>query len=133
MLCSKCGEGKLLAAFYKNDRTCKVCRCAKVRQHRLDNLARIRESDRKRGFHNLVVNKAREAIAMLHVQNTHEQSAKVTAKLEQLLRILSTEPKSDGKIGLGTSISINKETLVNVARSELKVEGSKLAEMLKSM
>lgn len=70
---------------------------------------------------------------MLHVQNTHEQSAKVTAKLEQLLRILSTEPKSDGKIGLGTSISINKETLVNVARSELKVEGSKLAEMLKSM
>lgn len=60
MLCSKCGEDKLLAAFYKNDRTCKVCRCAKVRQHRLDNLARIRESDRKRGFHNLVVNKARD-------------------------------------------------------------------------
>lgn len=40
MLCSKCGEDKLLAAFYKNDRTCKVCRCAKVRQHRLDNLAK---------------------------------------------------------------------------------------------
>ena len=92
MLCSKCGEGKLLAAFYKNDR--------------------------KRGFHNLVANKPRESIAMLHLQNTHEQSAKVTAKLEQLLRILSTEPKSDGKIGLGTSISINKEKLVNVDRSE---------------
>ena len=69
----------------------------------------------------------------LNIQNAHEQSAKVTAKLEQLLNILSTEPKSGGKIGLGTSISIDKETLINVARSELKAEGSKLAEMLKKV
>lgn len=59
MLCSKCGEDKLLADFYKNDRTCKVCRCAKVRANRASKVDYYREYDRKRGYHGNGLNSQR--------------------------------------------------------------------------
>lgn len=54
--CTKCGQEKPLSAFYKHGAMrdgrlaqCKECVKTRVRQHRNDNLERIREYDRERG------------------------------------------------------------------------------------
>ena len=48
MICVKCGAEKPLADYYANDRSCKVCRCAMVRENRRTN-PKVQERDRKRG------------------------------------------------------------------------------------
>jgi hypothetical protein len=54
--CFKCGEVKILSEFYKHNQMkdghvnkCKVCNKVDVATHRLDNIGKIREYDRKRG------------------------------------------------------------------------------------
>lgn len=45
VICNKCGSSKAATDFYKNDRTCKVCRCAKVRANRADKIDYYRNYD----------------------------------------------------------------------------------------
>ncbi len=47
-MCSRCGVEKPRADYYARDATCKVCRCALVRERRRTNPA-VQEYDRKRG------------------------------------------------------------------------------------
>lgn len=47
-LCNECGVKKETAEFYVKDRRCKECRKARVRQHRSENVERIRAYDRNR-------------------------------------------------------------------------------------
>jgi hypothetical protein len=47
-ICKKCGHTKEAADFYKGQACCKVCRCAQVRRHRMENLDRIQAYDRRR-------------------------------------------------------------------------------------
>lgn len=47
-MCIRCGVEKPHADYYASDRTCKVCRCALVRERRRTNPA-VQEYDRKRG------------------------------------------------------------------------------------
>jgi len=47
--CKVCGTTKPLEEYYKNDRTCKVCRRGIVKAHRAANLDRIQAYDRGRG------------------------------------------------------------------------------------
>lgn len=47
-MCVRCGAAKPLSDYYPKDRTCKVCRCAIVRERRRTN-PKVREYDRKRG------------------------------------------------------------------------------------
>jgi ribosomal protein S27AE len=48
MKCKKCGIEKQESDFYKNDRTCKECRKAMVRENRAKNIDYYREYDRLR-------------------------------------------------------------------------------------
>lgn len=59
MICNVCGSNKAPTYFYKNDRTCKLCRCAKVRANRASKIDYYRGYDKKRGFHNSEDNTAR--------------------------------------------------------------------------
>lgn len=47
-MCIRCGAEKPLSDYYANDRTCKTCRCALVRERRRTNPA-VQEYDRRRG------------------------------------------------------------------------------------
>lgn len=48
MQCNRCGAEKPQSDFYTKDRTCKVCRCALVREHRRNNPS-VQAYDRSRG------------------------------------------------------------------------------------
>jgi hypothetical protein len=50
MECVRCLEAKNDADFYANDRTCKICRCAKVRYNRAKKLDYYTEYDKKRAM-----------------------------------------------------------------------------------
>jgi hypothetical protein len=57
-ICRECGKTKILDDFYRHSEMadghlniCKECVKAKVRQHRENNIERIRAYDRLRGFH----------------------------------------------------------------------------------
>lgn len=46
--CNRCGAEKPLSDYYARDNTCKICRCALVRERRRTNPA-VQEYDRRRG------------------------------------------------------------------------------------
>ena len=58
--CKICGSLKAPTDFYANDKTCKVCRCAKVRANRAAKIDHYREYERKRGYHGNGLNDARK-------------------------------------------------------------------------
>jgi transposase-like protein len=47
-MCVRCGAEKPLSDYYAGDRTCKICRCALVRERRRTN-PKVQEYDRNRG------------------------------------------------------------------------------------
>lgn len=49
MQCITCHHDKPAGDFYAGDRSCKLCRCAKVRAYRKANLEMVRAYDRERG------------------------------------------------------------------------------------
>lgn len=48
MICKHCGTEKPESDFYKNDKTCKECRKARVRANRLEKAEYYRQYDKKR-------------------------------------------------------------------------------------
>ena len=79
--------------------------------------------------------RSREEQAMLAMQNAHKQTQVVAGKLEQLISISNMSTTVDGLVQVGSFevLMLQKETLLSTARTELKAEGNKLAEMLKKI
>lgn len=80
-----------------------------------------------------VERKTRNYMEYPHLQNAVELTVVVKAKLEQYAKIINAAVDFEGKVSLGTSIRLDKDTLVKAAREELKAAGNKLNEMMKKL
>lgn len=80
--CTKCGEEKALADFYRHGAmadghlsSCKACVKAQVRNHRADNIERIREYDRARSSLPHRVAKRKEIVKAQPPERTKARNA----------------------------------------------------------